>query len=111
VLGDRLWASHKSQPHKVMAVQEPANDQQVATAQPKKKAFKKKSSGGGSSGNRDVLSHAEPMLDPACASCTSVMELPPEVAPSPAADRETKAPGAALAFSNFGFGTCFFIQC
>jgi hypothetical protein len=69
-LVDRLWASHKPQPHEVMAVQEPASDQQVAAVQPKKKKFKKKpgsggGSGGGSSGsgassgNGDILSHAE----------------------------------------------------
>jgi hypothetical protein len=29
-LADSLWASHKPQPHEVMAVQEPAGEQQVA---------------------------------------------------------------------------------
>ncbi len=62
VLADRLWASHKPQPHKVMAVQEPVGggggEQQVAAVQPKKKQFKKKT-GGGSSVNSGVLSHAE----------------------------------------------------
>ena len=61
-LADRLWASHKPQPHEVMAVQEPASsgEQQVAAVQPKRKQFKKKSSGGGaSSGNSGILSHAE----------------------------------------------------
>jgi hypothetical protein len=66
-LADRLWASHKPQPHKVMAMQEPAGDQQVAAVQPKKKTFKKKTSssgsgssgGGASSGNRGVISLAE----------------------------------------------------
>ncbi len=64
-LADRLWASHKPQPHQVMAVQEPVgggdSEPQVATVQPKKKQFKKKTGGGGSgsSSNSGVLSHAE----------------------------------------------------
>ncbi len=66
-LADRLWASHKPQPHKVMAVQEPvgggSSEPQVAAVQPKKKQFKKKTgnSGGGgiSSGNGGFLSNAE----------------------------------------------------
>ncbi len=78
-LADRLWPSHKPQLHEVMAVQEPAGDQKVAAVQPKKKTLKKKSGGGGSgsSGNGasgrsgSILSHAEPGLDPACASSTS----------------------------------------
>ncbi len=62
-LADRLWASHKSQPHEVMAVQEPvgggSKEPQVAAVQPKKKQFKKKTCGsGGSGGNTGVLSHA-----------------------------------------------------
>jgi hypothetical protein len=40
-LADRLWASHKPQPHEVMAVQEPggggSSEPQVAAVQPKKK--------------------------------------------------------------------------
>jgi hypothetical protein len=69
VLAERLWASHKPQPHEVMAVQEPASDQQVAAVQPKKETFKKKTNGGisgsgssvggASSHNGGVLSHAE----------------------------------------------------
>ncbi len=66
-LADRLWASHKPQPHEVMAVQEPvggdSSEPQVATVKPKKKQFKKKTGGGNgggaSSGNGGVLSHAE----------------------------------------------------
>jgi hypothetical protein len=63
-LVDRLWASHKPQPHEVMAVQEPVGggscEQQVAAVQPKKKQFKKKTGDGrGSSGNCCILSHAE----------------------------------------------------
>jgi hypothetical protein len=66
-LADRLWASHKPQPHEVMAVQEPvggdSSEPQVAAVQPKKKQFKKKTGGGNgggaSSGNGGVLSHAE----------------------------------------------------
>ena len=68
-LADRLWASHKPQPHEVMAVQETTGDQQVAAVQPRKKTFKKKTGsgssssnsggGGSSSGNGGVLSHAE----------------------------------------------------
>jgi hypothetical protein len=63
-LADRLWASHKPQPHEVMAVQEPVgsggSEPQVAAVQPKKKQFKKKTGGGGGSGgNTGVLSHAE----------------------------------------------------
>ncbi len=66
-LADRLWASHKPQPHKVMAVQEPVggsnSEPQEAAVQPKKKQFKKKTGGNGggsgSSGNGGVLSHAE----------------------------------------------------
>ena len=63
-LADRLWASHKPQPHEVMAVQEPVSSEpQVAAVQPKKKQFKKKTGGGNgggaSSGNGGVLSHAE----------------------------------------------------
>ncbi len=65
-LADRLWASHKPQPHEVMAVQEPvgggSSEPQVAAVQPKKKQFKKtggNGGGGGSSGNGGVLSHAE----------------------------------------------------
>jgi hypothetical protein len=64
-LADRLWASHKPQPHEVMAVQEPVggsgSEPQVAAVQPKKRQFKKKTggSGGGSGGNSGVLSHAE----------------------------------------------------
>jgi hypothetical protein len=63
-LADRLWASHKPQPHEVMAVQEPVSSEpQVAAVQPKKKQFKKKTGGGNgggaSSGNDGVLSHAE----------------------------------------------------
>ena len=66
-LADRLWASHKPQPHEVMAVQEPVgggnSEPQVAAVQPKKKQFKKKTggNGGGSgpSGNGGFLSHAE----------------------------------------------------
>jgi hypothetical protein len=63
-LADRLWASHKPQPHEVMAVQKPVgggSDPQVAAVQRKKKQFKKKTGGGGgvSSGNSGVLSHAE----------------------------------------------------
>jgi hypothetical protein len=63
-LADRLWASHKPQPHEVMAVQEPvSSESQVAAVQPKKKQFKKKTGGGNgggaSSGNGGVLSHAE----------------------------------------------------
>ncbi len=62
-LADRLWASHKPQPHEVMAVQEPVgggnSKPQVAAVQPKKKQFKKKTggNGGGSglSGNGGVL--------------------------------------------------------
>jgi hypothetical protein len=68
-LADRLWASHKPQPHEVMAVQELASEQQVATVQSKKKTFKKKPGGcGGSSGNSTSsgncgdLSHAEQAL-------------------------------------------------
>ncbi len=66
-LADRLWASHKPQPHEVMAVQEPVgggiSEPQVAAVQPKKKQFKKKTGGGNgggaSGGNGGVLSHAE----------------------------------------------------
>jgi hypothetical protein len=65
-LADRLWASHKPQPHEVMAVQEPvggSSEPQVAAVQPKKKQFKKKTGGGNgggaSGGNGGVLSHAE----------------------------------------------------
>jgi len=61
-LADRLWASHKPQPHEVMAVQEPVSSEpQVAAVQPKKRQFKKKTgcSGCGSGGNSGVLSHAE----------------------------------------------------
>jgi hypothetical protein len=64
-LADRLWASHKPQPHEVMAVQEPVGggdgEQQIAAVQPKKKHPKKKTGGGGGgpSGNGGVLSHAE----------------------------------------------------
>jgi hypothetical protein len=63
-LADRLWASHKPQPHEVMAVQEPVGggdgEQQIAAVQPKKKHPKKKTSGGGGPrGNGGVLSHAE----------------------------------------------------
>jgi hypothetical protein len=47
-LADRLWSSHKPQPHEVMTVQESASDQQVAAVQPKKKMFKKKYGGSGS---------------------------------------------------------------
>jgi hypothetical protein len=50
----------------MMAVQEPAGEQQVAEIQPKKKVFKKKTGGsegssgnGVSSGNGGILSHAE----------------------------------------------------
>jgi hypothetical protein len=53
---DRLWASHKPQAHKVMAMQEPAGDQQVAAVQPKKKTFKKKTGGGGSGSRGDGAS-------------------------------------------------------
>jgi hypothetical protein len=64
VLADRLWASHKPQPHEVMAVQESVGsgdgEQQIATVQPKKKHHKKKTGGGGSSSNNGgILSHAE----------------------------------------------------
>ncbi len=66
-LADRLWASHKPQPHDVMAVQElvggSSSEPQVAAVQPKKKQFRKKTvgsgGGGGSSGNGGVLSHSE----------------------------------------------------
>jgi hypothetical protein len=66
-LADRLWESHKPQPHEVMAVQElvsgGGSEPQVAAVQPKKKQFKKKTGGGGgrggSGGNGVVLSHAE----------------------------------------------------
>jgi hypothetical protein len=70
-LADRLWVSHKPQPHVVMAVQEPVGSgkQQVAAVQPKKKQLKKKTGGGGgssgsgaSSGNTGFLSHAEQAL-------------------------------------------------
>jgi hypothetical protein len=62
-----LAASHKTQPHEVMAVQEPVGGSgskpQVAAVQPKKKQFKKKTGGsgggGGSGGNSGVLNHAE----------------------------------------------------
>ncbi len=61
-LADRLWTSHKPQPHEVMAVQEPVggsnSEPQVAAVQPKKKQFKKKTCGA-SSDNSGVLSHAE----------------------------------------------------
>jgi hypothetical protein len=61
-LADRLWASHKPQPHEVMAVQEPVSSEpQVAAVQPKKRQSKKKTGGGNgggaSSGNDGVLSH------------------------------------------------------
>ncbi len=64
-LAERLWVSHKPQPHEVMAVQELASEQQVAAVQPQKKTFKKKTGGGSStgnsasSGNGGVLSNAE----------------------------------------------------
>ncbi len=65
-LADRLWVSHKPQPHEVMAVQEPvggSSESQVAAVQPKKKQFKKKTGGSGGggafSGNGGALSHAE----------------------------------------------------
>jgi hypothetical protein len=63
-LADRLWASHKPQPHEVMAVQEPVSsgEQQVAAVRSKKKQFKKKTLGGGGgafSGDGSILSHAE----------------------------------------------------
>jgi hypothetical protein len=66
-LADKLWTSHKPQPHEVMAVQEPVggggSEPQVAVVHPKKKQFKKKTGGSGgggaSSGNDGVLSHAE----------------------------------------------------
>jgi hypothetical protein len=66
-LADRIWASHKPQPHEVMAVQEPvsggSSEPQVAAVQPKKKQFKKKTGcGGGSGGNSGILSHAEQAL-------------------------------------------------
>jgi hypothetical protein len=52
-----------SQPHEVMAVQEPADNHQVAAVQPKKKTFKKKTSSSsgssGSSGKGGVLFHAK----------------------------------------------------
>ncbi len=50
-LAERLWVSHKPQPHEVMVVQELASEQQVAAVQPKKKIFKKKTGGGSSTGN------------------------------------------------------------
>jgi hypothetical protein len=62
-LADRLWASHKPQPHEVMAVKESVSsgdgEQQIAAVQAKKKYHMKKTGGGCSSRNGGVLSHAE----------------------------------------------------
>jgi hypothetical protein len=93
-LADRLWASHNPQRHEVMAVQEPADEQQVAAVQPQKKAFKMKTGGGGSSGNGSILSHTE-QAQAGSGLCFNhfCMEPLPGVAQSPAAGRETRAPG------------------
>jgi hypothetical protein len=89
----------------VMAVQEPAGDQQVAAFQPKKKTFKKKPppaevavpTAALRPAAAEVSSYtvSRPELDTTFASNISIMELQPGVAPSPAAVRETRAPRAS----------------
>ncbi len=99
-LADSLWASHKPQPHEVMAVQEPVGGSgskpQVAAVQPKKKQFKKKTgSGGGSSGgNSAVLSHAE-QARVGSGLCFNHFVWGAKVRNCPATVRETRDPRAA----------------
>jgi hypothetical protein len=96
-LADRLWASHKPQPH---AVQEPvggeSSEPQVAAVQPKKKQFKKKTAAAVPAATAACSPMPNtPELVLAYASTTSSGGLRPRTASSPATGRETRDPGAA----------------
>ncbi len=101
VLADRLWPSHKPQPHEVMAVKESVSSgnekQQIAAVQAKKKHHKKKTGGGSGSATTVASSPmlSRPESDLAYASTTSSGELKQKIASSPATGRETRDPGAA----------------
>ncbi len=103
-LADRLWASHKPQPHEVMAVQEPVggsnSDPQVAAVQPKKKQFKKKTAATAAAAVPAATAAFSPMLNRpglvlTYASTTSSGERRPGAASNPVTGRETRDPGAA----------------
>ncbi len=94
-LADRLWASHKPQPHEVMAVQEPvgggSSEPQLAAVQPKKQF--NAAVPAATAAYSPMLSRPE--LDLAYVSTTLSGGLKPGTASSPATGRETRDPGAA----------------
>ncbi len=104
-LADRFLASHKPQPHEVMAVQEPVgsgsgSEPQVAAVQPKKKQFKKKTAAEAATVVPAATAVYSPMpnrpeLVLAYASTTSSGGQRPRTTSSPATGQETRDPGAA----------------
>jgi hypothetical protein len=100
-LADRLWASHKPQPHEVMAVQEPVRGGSASSrwpqSSPTRSSSRKRPAVAvvpAAAGRPAATAPFSPMQsrpgwDPAYASSTSATELPPGVAPSPATGLET----------------------
>ncbi len=113
-LEDKLWASHKPQPHEVMAVQELVGGGTASSrwsqSSPRRSSSRRRPAAAAvpeAAGRPAATAAFSPMQsrpgwDLAYASSTSATELPPGVAPSPATGLETRAPGGGLTPSPLG---------